>query len=1181
MIKKNLFTFLSAILAIFCLLPKQSIALTFTEFVYNNAKTDNLKNIQVFLQRGYNIDAIDSKGFTALCYSIENNDYNAYENLKKLGANTNHHCTQRILSNFNQEYAEFTKSNKSNFNQKYTRFTQNHQTKVASKNNNSLKIGATIIGASGIAALLASGGGSGSSKPSNKCPAGYELIDNECHPKNCGTEYQTSCNKNQYTTGKTCQSGDIILTECKPLTQSEGCLKYSSTSDRCIECDSSYLLYNNVCYAKIECPDNFKQLGNNCIADGNIEITNTSNENFYGVSSNFNSIYNLLSTYGHPDDFQEIKLKNSGLGEVYGMYGLKHVTNAYVSGQKSNAEINPVPSGLGIITIENQNPNNTKNVYGLYAKIDNPQNSWEASNAYAVNSGTATGIININNKGTGNTYGIFGDDRAYNAFSATQGNAYGNINIEGNGNIYGIGGYVAAINASSYQASWYNPSHTGKSSVGNINIKSTGDGDIYGMHVSKGYIETDKDDNTEQWFAINAAGDYKDIIEGNINITNQGSGNVYGMYGGKLMFNGVYWGVENGKISSKVVANINILNEGTGNVYGMYSPEKHAEIYNINVPGYDKQTGVTSNINLINTGDGITTGIRGGEQSTIQNTGTININNLGNGTAIGMYGDKNSKIENKGTINIYRKEYKDNTTDKTYTPTSEIGGTAYGIYAKSGSTVLNTGTINITNTQNGTGIYLENDAILLNDGTMGTVTFNGTSQEAITGEDIDIYQENNTETVLNLNAIGDGKVVLGTSGKFFAETIKGDLLVTDTPIYGNFKNSHEFTSSLEASNISELSINSKSAMFTAYSKENTNNQHDIILTRTNFNDLIKDKNIAEFLELNYNNENNLELYDNLKQAKTTKELTKKANSFTGKDILPAFKREDSIIYNNISHELNNNLFNKPDENYIVGYKYIDISNKADNTLQESNGTASVAYGLLKSKSSTGINYGIGANITQLKTDYDNNSTRDSKQFGLWLPIGYKFDNGINWFSKLYGGYANNSYDRITELGKKTATYDEYQFGISNEVRYNLDLSNNITFSPLAELNYLNLYQDNINENSSSVDTLKINSHNSSSIELGLGAYLTKEFFIKEQQKLTIQIGGIYYIELLNPDKPLNASIKNMDYKLKIHNPQNNNHGSASLRATYNYNNLLLYGNIEKDFGTIDAFSLDAGIQYAF
>jgi hypothetical protein len=45
--------------------------------------------------------------------------------------------------------------------------------------------------------------------------------------------------------------------------------------------------------------------------------------------------------------------------------------------------------------------------------------------------------------------------------------------------------------------------------------------------------------------------------------------------------------------------------------------------------------------------------------------------------------------------------------------------------------------------------------------------------------------------------------------------------------------------------------------------------------------------------------------------------------------------------------------------------------------------------------------------------------------------------------------------------------------------------------------------------------------------------------------------------------------------------QNNNHGSATLRATYNYNNLLLYGNIEKDFGTIDAFSVDAGIQYAF
>lgn len=1167
MINKKFLTFLSAFLFMFCLQSKQSYALTFTEFAYNNAKINNLKIIQKFLNRGYNIDTIDNKGLTALCYAIEYNDFNAYENLKKLGANPNHYCTTIIETEF--------------FQKQYHANTHNINNKIstAKQSNKNLYLTTGLLTAGGAIALL-SGGGGGSGKSASRCKAGYELTNDECLPKDCGSDYQISCGGDQFETGKTCQSGETLLKECKPYTTSEGCIEQSSSEDKCLACDNEHVLYNNRCYNIINCPENFKQVGQNCVAKSNLLITSQNNEDIYGVSSKSHHVYNLLSTYSHPDDNQKIEINNSGLGKTYGMYGLRHVTNAYVSGRNSDTEINIKPNGLGVITINNTNKNNTESVYGIYAHVDNPQNSWEASNSYAVNYGTASGKINITNQGTGSTFGIFGDDRAYNAFSYNHGISYGDINIEANGDIYGIGGYLAATNASSFQ-SWPDPNFGGKASLGNINIKSTGDGDIYGMHVSKGFIQTEEDDLTAQWFIINAAGNYQDIVEGNINITNQGSGNVHGMYGGTLMFNGTYWGIEEGGITSKVTANINILNEGNGNVYGMYTPEKDALVINHNVTGKTDQAGVTSNINLINKGDGVTTGLRGGEKNNIENSGTININNLGNGTAIGIYGDINSSILNKGTINIYRQEYTDPKTGKVYSPTSQIGGTAYGIYAKSGSKVTNTGTINISNAQAGAGIYLEEGAELINNGEIeGTITFNGVSQDAITGSALDIYKEPSPTSVLNFDTMGKGNVVLGSSGKFFADTIKGNLSVTDTPIYGNFKNSHTLYSSLNAEDISSLNLKSKSAMFKATSKENSDNNNDVILTRQNFNSLIKDKNIANFLELNYNDQNNLALYDNLKQAKTTATLNAKANNITGKDILPSFKRENAVIYHNLNREFNNNLFNKTDENYIVGYKYIDISNDNTENLEESNGTANVAYGLLKSKTNSGLTYGIGANITQLKTDYDNSSTRKSNQFGLWLPLGYNFDNNINWYSKLYTGYIDNSYDRITDFGKKTASYNEYQIGLSNEIRYRIALSNGLKLEPLAELNYLHSYQDSITENNST-DALKINSHNFSSLELGLGAYLTKEFLFDNAQKLTIQIGGVYYVEFLDPDKALNASMKNMDYRLKIHNPKNNNHGSASLRATYNYNNLLLYGNIEKDFSSVDAFSIDAGIQYAF
>ena len=197
-----------------------------------------------------------------------------------------------------------------------------------------------------------------------------------------------------------------------------------------------------------------------------------------------------------------------------------------------------------------------------------------------------------------------------------------------------------------------------------------------------------------------------------------------------------------------------------------------------------------------------------------------------------------------------------------------------------------------------------------------------------------------------------------------------------------------------------------------------------------------------------------------------------------------------------------------------------------------------------------------------------------------MPLGYNFNNGLRMYSKLYAGYADNSYDRITDAGTKNANYDEYQFGLSNEVRYSVNLQNNIFFEPLLELNYLNLHQDSINE-SSAIDSLNIKSSNSSSLELGLGAHLKTELSIDEKQKLTVQIGGVYYVEFLEPDKALNATMNNMNGKLSIAHKQSNNRGVASLRASYNYKDILLYTNIEKDFGAIDAFSIDAGIQYNF
>lgn len=1162
MIRKRTFITFLSLLATFCLSSRQSYALTFTEFAYNNAKANNLKVIQSFLSKGYNIDAIDSNGFTALCYAIEYQDFNAYKNLKTLGANSNHPCTENI----NQKTSE-------NYSKRYYSVQEDKTTKTASKHNRSL-ITTGAIATGGAIALLAGSSGGGGSK--NSQPQRKNFDDDKTGWYESEEEYTPECPEGQaYVNGeckqiqapKECPEGqELINGTCEPIV-----------------CQNGYHLVGSSCLPDSGQSENLVNLDGSYVLAGNIKIENEENDDIIGAYSNGSEIYNLYSTYAHPDDYQKIKITNSGNGNVTALYSEGHTTNAFVDGMRDKDEINPQNPAKGIIQIKNYGQGT---VAGIHSKVLDAQNSFEAVNSYAVDTGVAQGLIDIKNYGKGPTYGIYGDDRSYNAISFILGKSYGDINIKANGDIYGINSYIAAMNATSHQ--WY-PGHI---AVANLNINSIGDGNVYGINVAKDVkiIEPKPGHRpVEQWFGINAAGAGGDIVKGNINIKNSGNGNVYGMHGGKLLHNGLFYGARTAANlpTSRIFANINILNTGSGDIYGMYMPEEDSNgiVSNITEKGYydEKigQTGVTSTINLTNTGDGVATAMRGGNFNYIENSGTININNLGNGTAIGIYGGKWSRILNSGEINIYRKKYTDEETNKTYTPTSKKGGTAYGIYAQRGSTVKNTGTINITDASYGKGIYLENGATLEN---TGTIKFNGQTQSGTFGESLNIYNETNDEnqnntqstSVVDFDQMGQGEVVLGANGKFYADTLRGNLAVASSPTQGSFKNEYTLSNSLQANNIEDLTLKSKSAMFEA----STSKTSDVVLTRKNFNNIIDNKQVAKFLELNYQQENNVKLYDNLKEASNKTLLNKKVANNTGNDIIPSFRRENATIYRNLSREFNNNLFNKPNENYIAGYKYIDLSNDSDNTLQESEGTAHVAYGLLKSKNNQGLTYGIGANITKLETKYDNNSKRDSNQFGLWLPLGYNFNNGLRMYSKFYAGYGDSSYDRITDFGTKTADYNEYQLGLSNEVRYAINLQNSLKLEPLLELNYLNYYQEDIKE-SNATDSLNIKSDSASSLELGLGAYLTKELLFDNSQKLTIQIGGVYYVEFLEPDNALKATMNGMNGKLSIAHKQNNNRGVASLRASYNYKDISLYSNIEKDFGAIDAFSIDAGIQYKF
>jgi len=995
------------------------------------------------------------------------------------------------------------------------------------------------------------------------CAAGSHWNGNECVLDNCPTGMHlvgSTCVAND-----TCPDGqkwDENSGMCVDIVCPEGMhvLGGGCVSDN-PECPIGQRKVGDEC-VPIVCPTNTHLVGNLCVAD-DLNIENNNNNNVFGIASDNETVFNLYSSPKYPDKEASVIINNTGNGDVYGVYGYSGETfNSYVIGKDWYDEDiqveNKEPVGTATIDIVDRG---SGTVYGMYSHISDITQYKESINASGWNEGTAYGNINIDHLGGGATYGLMGDVRVYNTYVGSGGNAIGNIYIKGDGDIYGIYGYVAAVNG-------LNP-WTGNYSRGIINIESVGNGDVYGMAISKDDIPGagSGGSGTASWWAFNSysAGG---TVSGTINIHNTGNGNVYGMYGGQQLYNAMtYGGYSEG--------NINITNLGTGKAYGMYMPEADAEGIISNVSGEK----VKSSINLVNAGNGIMTGMRGGRGTKITNSGEININNIGNGTAVGIYAEQSSLLKNTGIINIYRGLYHDNINGEDYTPATPMGGTAYGIYAEIGAGVQNSGRITITGAGDGAGIYLEKGASLVN---TGVVEFNGVEGSIVeNGEAKDIYGEGHGLAHANLSTMGQGEIILGKGGQFFAKSLSGKMAVSETSVQGGFDNEYHLANALQAQDTSHLNLVSKSVMFNARKEPNQHNGYDVVMERKPFNSLLKDKSTANFLEKNYELKNNLSLYDDLKAIQSHKQFNSVVANRMGNDVLPSFRTENATVYRHLSKQFDDNLFDKPNENYMGGYKYVDISRDRDGDLEGNDGAAHSAYGLVKGHSHSGLTYGLGATISQIKTDYDNDSNRKSNIFGLWAPIGYNFNNGTKWFSKFYGGYEDGSYDRKTSLGTYSADIRSYQYGLSNGIRHDIFLGNSgIKLTPLAELNFLGTYLEGFNEGGKT-EAIHADSTNMLSLEGGLGAYLSKEFNINPDNKLGVKIGGVYYVEFLDPDDGIDVTQVDMAHKHKISHKSDRNRSVLSARIDYTYKNFLLYGEIEKEFGNNDAVVIDAGMQYNF
>ncbi len=222
--------------------------------IYLLAKTKSTSE----LNKVENIDTVDADGNTALCTAIKDKNVDAYNLLKKAGANTGHQCVKKIPP------------------KQYQAFTQ----KLAAANKSWsflglgkwawTAIGVGVAAGAGIAAMSGGGGGSSSGDGDNT-PASNNNGNNNISNHNCmemGYTERDCIAENGWLFGDSCEDAYGTWWYC----QAAPCPYWTTTCDEGFHetnntCISGGITYKECELTTLECGANAIQQGTQCICN--------------------------------------------------------------------------------------------------------------------------------------------------------------------------------------------------------------------------------------------------------------------------------------------------------------------------------------------------------------------------------------------------------------------------------------------------------------------------------------------------------------------------------------------------------------------------------------------------------------------------------------------------------------------------------------------------------------------------------------------------------------------------------------------------------------------------------------------------------------------------------------------------------------------------------------------------
>lgn len=426
--------------------------------------------------------------------------------------------------------------------------------------------------------------------------------------------------------------------------------------------------------------------------------------------------------------------------------------------------------------------------------------------------------------------------------------------------------------------------------------------------------------------------------------------------------------------------------------------------------------------------------------------------------------------------------------------------------------------------------------------------------------------------VLNegVNYISEGKGSFEAQGSL----VKGSVVAGLTNVLGSNRLTYVAQGRGEGAIVgngdaSLLSLESASYMFDANFEENASNANglNIVMQKKDFDTIVENKSLANFLENNYVMGNNEAFFDEIKAIGNAVAFTSAMNGLIGQDTIARFNHEDLTAMREISLQMNETMFANSDK------PFFETQGKVDGFAFKNNNNSSGQYALATKRISPRWKIGYAMSKTDIKTEDNNDSNRNNEMFQVFAPIGYE-NGGLKLISTPQIGFARGHY---TRKGYNDESYkgvmEKRIFALMNEARYPVKVMGGFELAPTVEFNAI-AYNQKGGEDKKEY-SLTMPSDNQLSVEAGFGLHANKQI-----GNVKFNAGLMMYKEFADPYN-VKMGMNGMEGSFNLYDNTWEYRGVASFGFGYDVDMLNIYGKVQQFIENDNYTNVKAGIKYSF